>query len=73
MCRARRGGPRTPSGPTDANLDCAFVENTLVFVVPKIGRALGPSFTTPLHRLYYQAGQFFTTTYSMATHLVLAF
>ena len=29
VCRARRGGPRTPSTTTDANLDCAFVENTL--------------------------------------------
>ena len=28
-CRARRGGPRTPSTITDANLDCAFVENAL--------------------------------------------
>ena len=28
MCRARGGGPRTPS-TTDANLDCAFVENPL--------------------------------------------
>ena len=28
-CRARRGGPRTPSTTTEANLDCAFVENAL--------------------------------------------
>ena len=28
MCLARRGGLRTPS-TTDANLDCAFVENAL--------------------------------------------
>ena len=35
MCRARRGGPRTPSRTTDANLDCTFVENALVFVAPK--------------------------------------
>ena len=26
--RARRGGPRTT---TDANLDCAFVENALIY------------------------------------------
>ena len=26
---ARRGGPSTPSTTTDANLDCAFVENAL--------------------------------------------
>ena len=29
VCRARCGGPRTPSPTTDANLDCAFVENAL--------------------------------------------
>ena len=29
MCCTRRGGPRTPSTTTDANLDCAFVENAL--------------------------------------------
>ena len=27
--RARREGPRTSSTTTDANLDCAFVENAL--------------------------------------------
>ena len=47
MWRARRGGPRTPPTTTDANLDCAFVENLLVSVVPKIGRAWAP-FATPL-------------------------
>ena len=31
-CRARRGGPRTPSRTTDANFDCTFVENALLFV-----------------------------------------
>ena len=31
VCRARRGGPRTPSTTTDANLDCAFVENALIY------------------------------------------
>ena len=37
MCSARRNnGPRTPSRTTFANLDSAFVENTLVFLVPKI-------------------------------------
>ena len=44
MCRARRGGPRTAS-TTDANLDCAFVENVLVLIDPKIG---GPGSTCPL-------------------------
>ena len=34
--------PRTRSRTTDANLDCAFVENALVFVVPKIGRTRAP-------------------------------
>ena len=29
VCLARRGGPRTPSITTNANLDCAFVENVL--------------------------------------------
>ena len=33
VCCARRGGPRTLSRPTYANLDCAFVENALLFVV----------------------------------------
>ena len=34
MCRARRGGPRTPSTTTDANLDCAFVEKALFYIYP---------------------------------------
>ena len=42
MWRARHKGPRTPSRTTDANVDCAFVENALVFVVPKIGWAQAP-------------------------------
>ena len=29
VCGTRRRGPRTPSRTTDANLDCAFVENAL--------------------------------------------
>ena len=37
-----RGGPKTPSRTTDANLDCAFVENALVFVVLNIGGAQAP-------------------------------
>ena len=37
----RRGGPRTPSGTTDSNLDCAFVDNAIVFVVLKNGGPLG--------------------------------
>merc|ERR1719499_2138626 len=32
--RARRGGPRTPSTTTDANLDCAFVEIALFYIDP---------------------------------------
>ena len=34
VCRARRGGPRTPSKIADANLDCAFVENALFYTDP---------------------------------------
>ena len=30
------------STTTDANPDCAFVENALVFVAPKVGRDLAP-------------------------------
>ena len=48
VCRTRRGGPRTLSRTTDANLDCAFVETALVFVVPKIGKPRPPSFQTTL-------------------------
>ena len=39
MYLARRGGPRTPSRTTDANLDCTFVENTIVFIDSKIRKA----------------------------------
>ena len=31
---ARRGGLRTPSPITDANLDCALVENALFYTDP---------------------------------------
>ena len=31
---ARHEGPRTPSTTTDANLDCAFVENALFYTDP---------------------------------------
>ena len=31
VCRARRKGPGTPSKTSDANLDCAFVENALFY------------------------------------------
>ena len=47
MCWARRAGLRTPSKTIEANLDCAFVENAFVFVVPKIGGARA-SLTPPL-------------------------
>ena len=36
--RARREGPGTLPRTIDAKLDCALVENSLLFVVPKIGR-----------------------------------
>ena len=39
VCRARRGGPRTPSTTTDANLDCAFVENALFYTDPWLWKA----------------------------------
>ena len=35
VCRARRGGPRTLS-TTDTNLDCAFVENALIYTNPRL-------------------------------------
>ena len=38
-----RIGPRTQSRTTDTNLDCVFIENGLVFVVPNIGEC--PFFT----------------------------
>ena len=41
MCCDWRRGHRTLSRGTDASLDCAFVKNTLVFVVPKGGRTWG--------------------------------
>ena len=31
---SRRRGPRTPSKTADANLDCAFVENSLFYIDP---------------------------------------
>ena len=34
VCRARRGGPCTPSTKTDANLDCAFDEKALSYTDP---------------------------------------
>ena len=38
MWRGRRGGPWTLYRTTDANLDCAFVENTHLFEALKKGR-----------------------------------
>ena len=54
MCHARCGGPRTLSRTTDANLDCAFVEKTLVFVVPNIEGPgpLGPPLNDPLPEMH---------------------
>ena len=34
--------PGTPSRTTEANLDCAFVENAHLFIVLKFGKALAP-------------------------------
>ena len=56
VCRARYGGPRTASRTTDTNLDCAFVENALVFVVPKIEVAWAPLCDTlDKNKLYLNA------------------
>ena len=49
MWRGSRGVHRTLSKSADANLDCAFVENALLFVVLKFGRALAPLSTSPDH------------------------
>ena len=56
VCRVRRRCPRTPSRIIDANLDCAFVENTRVLNIPSMG---GPGLlgnpqrplTTPLRMI----------------------
>ena len=42
---ARRGGPRSPSRTTDANLEYVVVENALVLIDPKIEAA--PSLSDP--------------------------
>ena len=34
VCLARLGCPRIPSTKADANLDCAFAENALVYADP---------------------------------------
>ena len=45
--RARHGGPpSTASQTSDANLDCVFVTNAIVFDVLKTG-GLGPSWLSP--------------------------
>ena len=36
VCRARCGGHRTPSRAADAILDCAFVENALIYTDPRL-------------------------------------
>ena len=50
------GGPRTTSRTTDANLDCAFVENALVYVVPKIGWAWAPLSAPPGLSVVWRSG-----------------
>ena len=42
MCCARREGPRTLSSTSFAYLEYAFVENTLILVVPDIGGSRAP-------------------------------
>ena len=40
--------PSTASRRTDANLDCAFLQNALIFVVAKIvGTSPGPLYDSP--------------------------
>ena len=51
-----RGGPRTPLGTTDPNLECAFVENAIVFVIPKIGTPPGLPITIPGTFIHIPAG-----------------
>ena len=46
VCCARRRSPRTSSRKTDANSDCALVENIFLFVVPNIGGP-GPPLRPP--------------------------
>ena len=49
-CYTRRS-QRTMSRKTEANLDCVFVRNALIFIDPSIGGALtppGPPCPTPL-------------------------
>ena len=48
--RGRRVGPRTTSITIDANLDCAFGEYPLVFVVLKLGGLSSP--WSPCLQLY---------------------
>ena len=43
-----RGGPQTLSTTTDANLECAFVENALVFIDREIQRAQPPLDPLPI-------------------------
>ena len=42
VCGARRKYPKTLSRTADANLDRAFVENALFYVVPKLGEGKAP-------------------------------
>ena len=47
MCRAGSGGPSTLSRTTDANLDCAFVENALFLLLQKL-EGLGLPLASPI-------------------------
>ena len=49
--RTWRRGPRTPSRTTITNLNLLFVKKHIFFIMPKIGRDLGPwpSLFYPLH------------------------
>ena len=55
MCGCGAEVPRTPSKKADANLERAFVENALIFVVPKIGGPR-PCLKKSRHRVYLVGG-----------------
>ena len=50
VCWAVHEGPRTRSKTSDADLDCAFEENALVFVVPNSRGGSGP--LDPFYHLF---------------------
>ena len=55
--RCGKLGSTTLSKTSDANIDCASVENALVFIDPKIGRAHGPPRTPVQPSVRREAGK----------------